>query len=123
MLDTNLRTIMADLLQEIPDCISIFLQESASGKIIARAIQAGNISTQTPENQFYQLMKQAREALKANGEEKINEIVITGEKQINLILMLQEGKYLLWLSTGTSTKLGIVRYKLTKFITAIEKVL
>jgi predicted regulator of Ras-like GTPase activity (Roadblock/LC7/MglB family) len=122
MLFSNLRTILAELLQEIPGCISIFLQDNTTGEVIARAIQGENITTRTPENQFFKLQNMAQEAVEANGEEKFNEIVISGEKQINLLITLQQ-KYMLWLSAASSTKMGVTRYKLSKYLPSIEKIL
>ena len=123
MLDLNLQTMIAELFQEIPDCISIFVLDNTSGNVIERATQSGNIAINTAEDQFHKLQVMAREALQANGEEKFYEIIISGKKQINLMMMLGEQKYLLWICAASSAKLGVVRYKLTKFISEIEEIL
>jgi predicted regulator of Ras-like GTPase activity (Roadblock/LC7/MglB family) len=119
---TNLATVIAELMQEIPGCISIFLLENNTGEVLARAIPGENVTTRAPENQFFKLKNIVLEAVQANGEENFREIVISGEKQINLVMFLQQ-KYLLWLSTRVTTKLGNTRYKLSKYLPAIEQCL
>lgn len=117
---TNLASVIAELMQEIPGCISIFLLETNTGEVLARAIPEENVKTQAPENQFFKVKNIVQEAVQANGEENFREIVISGEKQINLVTILQQ-KYLLWLSTSVTTKLGNTRYKLSKYLPSIEQ--